>query len=132
MLKYKFVERRNPSKPAAPKKLYASPVKVGTKTITSLSMDIANVSSLNRGDVNNVISNMVEHIPKELLQGKSVSLGELGTLRISFSSEGVESEEDFNTSKIKKVKVIFTPGVLIKNEIKKAKFRKQDGLNKLI
>ena len=124
MLKYKLIERGNPSNPTAPKKIYASPVKTGTKTISSLSSDIADISSLSRGDINNVITNLVERIPKELLEGQSVSLGELGTLRISFSSEGVASEEDFNTNKIKNLKVIFTPGKLIKEEIKKAKFNK--------
>ncbi len=124
MLKYKLIERGNPSDPAAPKKVYASPVVNGKKTIVSLSHDIADISSLSRGDINNVITNMVERIPKELLDGKSVSLGELGTLRISFSSEGVETADDFNTNKIKNLKVIFTPGKLIKEEIKKAQFSK--------
>ncbi|MCW0481553.1 HU family DNA-binding protein [Gaoshiqia sediminis] len=124
MLKYKLVERGNPSDPTAPKKIYASPVKNGTKTISSLSGDIADISSLSRGDINNVITNLVERIPKDLLDGRSVSLGELGTLRVSFSSEGVEDEKDFHTSKIKGLKVIFTPGKLIKEELKKAQFNK--------
>ncbi|MGQ8335611.1 HU family DNA-binding protein [Sunxiuqinia sp. A32] len=124
MLTYKLVERGNPSDPTAPKKLYASPVKKGTKTISSLSTDIADISSLSRGDISNVITNLVERIPKDLLEGNSVSLGELGTLRIGFSSDGVEDEKDFHTNKIKNLKVIFTPGKLIKEEIKKAKFSK--------
>lgn len=124
MLKYKLVERGNPSDKEAPKKIYARPVKTGTKTVSSLSSDIADISSLSRGDINNVITNLVERIPKDLLEGNSVSLGELGTLRVSFSSEGVETEADFHTSKIKGLKVIFTPGKLIKEELKKAKFGK--------
>ncbi|KOH43397.1 DNA-binding protein [Sunxiuqinia dokdonensis] len=123
-MKYKLVERGKPGDPDAPKKLYASPVKTGTKTISSLSGDIADISSLSRGDINSVITNLVERIPKDLLEGNSVSLGELGTLRISFSSEGVADEADFHTSKIKGLKVIFTPGKLIKEELKRAKFNK--------
>lgn len=96
----------------------------GKKDIRSLSSDIADISSLSRGDVNNVLTNLVERIPKDLLQGNSVSLGELGTLRIGFSSEGVDAEADFNTAKINGLKVIFTPGKLIKEEIAKAKFSK--------
>lgn len=124
MLKYKLVERGNPSDKTAAKKFYARPVKTGTKTVASLSTDIADISSLSRGDVNSVITNLVERIPKELLEGRSVSLGELGTLRIGFSSEGVDSEKDFHTSKIKGLKVIFTPGKLIKDELPKANFSK--------
>jgi len=122
MLNYKLIERGVPGNPEAPKKLYAMPVINGKKDIQSLSSDIMDISSLSRGDINSVIINLVERIPKILLDGQSVSLGELGTLRISFSSEGVESEEDFSTSKIKNVKVIFTPGKLIKEEIKRAHF----------
>lgn len=124
MLKYKLVERGNPSDINAPKKFYARPVKTGSKTVNSLSNDIAAISSLSRGDIANVITNLVERIPKDLLEGNSVSLGELGTLRISFSSDGVETEAHFHTSKIKNLKVIFTPGKLIKEELKKAKFHK--------
>ncbi len=100
------------------------PVPSGKKDIRSLSNDIADISSLSRGDVSNVLTNLVEQIPKELLEGNSVSLGELGTLRIGFSSEGVAEEKDFKTTKIKNIKVIFTPGRLIKEEIQKAKFNK--------
>jgi predicted histone-like DNA-binding protein len=124
MLKYKLVERGKPGDLTGPKKIYASPVKTGTKTISSLSTDIADISSLSRGDINNVITNLVERIPKSLLEGNSVSLGELGTLRVSFSSEGVDEEKDFHTNKIRNLKVIFTPGKLIKEELQKAQFSK--------
>jgi len=124
MLKYKLIERANPRDLTAPKKWYATPVLSGKKDIRSLSTDIADISSLSRGDVSNVLTNLVERIPKELLEGNSVSLGELGTLRIGFSSEGVAGEKDFKTAKIKDIKVIFTPGKLIKEEIQKAKFNK--------
>ncbi|MDX9881226.1 MAG: HU family DNA-binding protein [Prolixibacteraceae bacterium] len=124
MLKYKLVERGNPRDLTAAKKLYATPVPSGKKDIRSLSIDIADISSLSRGDINNVLTNLVERIPKELLQGNSVSLGEFGTLRIGFSSEGVATEAEFTTSKITDIKVIFTPGKLIKDELTKAQFSK--------
>ncbi len=124
MLKYKLIERGNPGNPEAPKKYYATNVSKGKKGIAAISKDIADISSLSRGDISSTISNMVDQIPKYLLDGQSVSLGELGTLRMSFSSEGVENEADFNVNMIKKLKIIFTPGKLIKDEIKKAKFEK--------
>ncbi|WP_066630796.1 HU family DNA-binding protein [Labilibacter marinus] len=124
MLKYKLIERRNPGDPSAPQKKYATHVKKGTKSVAAISKDIADISSLSRGDIQNTLMNLVDQIPKYLLDGNSVSLGELGTLRISFSSEGVDTEEEFNVSKIKGLKVLFTPGKLIKEEIVKAKFEK--------
>jgi predicted histone-like DNA-binding protein len=101
----------------AKKKLYASPVNDGKITKTDLAKEIVNISALSRGDVSSAIENLLEIIPKYLLTGKSVSLGELGTLRVSFSSEGVDNREDFNTGKITGVKIIFTPGVELKKQL---------------
>lgn len=124
MLKYKLIEKQNPRNPNAPKKFYAANVKRGSKSISTISKDIQSKSSLTRGDIQSVLINLVDQIPKYLLDGQSVSLGELGSLRLSLSSEGVDKEDDFNTSKIKNIKVIFTPGKLIKDEISKAQFEK--------
>ena len=122
MLKYKLIERSNPRNLKAPRKLYASPLLKGKKTLPQISKDIADISSLSRGDVHNVLLNLVGQLPKYLLDGHSVSLGELGTFRISFSSEGVESRQDFNIQKIKGLKVVFTPSKSIKSELEKASF----------
>jgi hypothetical protein len=67
---------------------------------------------------------LLDTIPKYLLMGKSVSLGDLGTLRISFSSEGVATEGEFNTGKISGVKVLFIPGVALKKSIGSITFEK--------
>jgi predicted histone-like DNA-binding protein len=56
--------------------------------------------------------------------GKSVSLGELGSLRMTLSSEGVENPDEFNVSMIKGVRVVFTPSVELKNAIANMKFEK--------
>ena len=123
-MKYKLIERKNPLQPQAAGKLYAAPVNDGKASQKEIATEIVNLSSLTRGDVSNVIDNLLDTIPKYLLMGKSVSLGELGTLRISFSSEGVETEEEFNVGKISGVKVIFQPGVDLKKAIKGIRFEK--------
>lgn len=47
---------------------------------------------------------------EQLLAGHTIRIGNLGTLRITFKSEGVENIDDFSTSSmIKEVRVIFTP-----------------------
>lgn len=105
-------------------KWYASPVNSGKITKSDLSKEVVGYSSLSRGDVSNVIETLLDVIPKYLLMGKSVYLGEFGTFRLSFSSEGVENIEDFNTSKISGVKIIFHPGVELKNILNTIKFEK--------
>ena len=82
------------------------------------------MSSLSRGDVSNVIENMIDIVPKYLMMGKSISLGELGTLRISFGSEGVEDPGQFSAAKIKGVKIIFTPGIELKKELETIQFER--------
>ena len=76
------------------------PVNDGKVSQKNIAADIVLLSSLARGDVSNVIDSLLDTVPKYLLMGKSVSLGDLGTLRISFSSEGVNSAEEFAVSKI--------------------------------
>ena len=123
-MKYKLIKRKNPQKREEEGKWYASPVNSGKVSQKEISNDIVALSSLSRGDVSNVIDNLLDTVPKYLLMGKSVNLGGLGTFRLSFSSKGVEKPEEFNTKLIKGVKVIFTPSTELLEQIKKAKFEK--------
>lgn len=115
-MKYKLTQRSNPMNAEATKKWYASPVLSGKLTQKSLSDEIAGRSSLTKGDISNVIMNMIDEFPRQLIEGKSVKLDGFGSFRISFSSDGVENKEDFNTSLIKNAKILFTPS----SELKKA------------
>ena len=109
-MKYKMTARRNPVDPSAPKKYYASPVYNGKITKKEIADDLVLISSLSRGDISSVIENLLDSVPKFMLRGYSVQLGELGTLRISFSSEGVDNPEDFTVAMVKGKKIVFTPG----------------------
>lgn len=122
-MKYKFIKRVNPQD-RKQEKIYASPVNDGRITKSDLTKEIVNVSSLSRGDVSSVIENVIDIIPKYLLMGKSVNLGELGTLRLSFSSKGVESEKEFKVGMINNIKVIFTPSPEFKKMLDSIKFEK--------
>ena len=124
-MKYKLLQRRNPQQPDAAQKWYATPVNAGKTSQRDISNDIVALSSLTRGDVSNVIDNLIDTVPKYLLMGKSVSLGDLGTFRLSFSSKGVDAPEAFNANMISGAKVIFTPSSEMRDAIKKIKFEKQ-------
>ena len=126
MLKYKLIQRANPGDRTKPAKWYASPTSRGRKSIKQISNDVSGSSSVSRGDIQNVILSLVDQIPKYLVDGQSVELGELGTLRISFSSEGVDNKEDFNTSKIEKAKIVFTPSTAMKEILSGLHFEAED------
>jgi predicted histone-like DNA-binding protein len=123
-MKYKLVERTNPQQPQLAGKYYAAPVNDGKITQKEIAAEIVELSSLSRGDVSNVIESLLDTIPKYLLMGKSVSLGDLGTFRLSFSSKGVETEADFNFSLISGVRVLFTPSSALREAVKTVKFEK--------
>ncbi len=122
-MKYKLIKRANPQD-RSKEKWYAAPVNNGKITKSDLTKEIVATSSLSRGDVSNVIENVIDIVPKYLLMGKSVSLGELGTLRLSFSSKGVENEGEFKVGMIGNLKVIFTPSPEFKKMLEDVKFEK--------
>jgi predicted histone-like DNA-binding protein len=124
-MKYRLTKKANPQN-RTEEKWYATPVNDGRLTKTDIAKEIVAISALSRGDVSNTIENLLEVVPKYLLMGKSVSLGELGTLRLSFSSEGVKDPGEFNVGMIKGTKVIFTPSVELKNIIANIKFEKEN------
>jgi predicted histone-like DNA-binding protein len=124
-MKYKVIQKGNPQKPDDPKKQYASPVNAGRFTVRDFAKEIAGRSSLTRGDVENVLNNFLDELPTFLKLGLSVKLGDFGTMRLTLSSEGVEEGQPFTASKIKGVKVIFTPGTELKESLKNISFEEE-------
>lgn len=125
-MKYKLIQKRNPANPEAPQKWYATSKNQGKITIEKLSKDIAGRSSLTRGDVISVIENLLDEIPKHLINGNTVSLGDFCSLRLSISGKGSESPEKFTTANIQKTKVIFTPSPTMKKELSQIKYERDD------
>lgn len=121
-MKLKLIQRGNPQKPAEAKKWFATTVNQGTVSKRELSKEIAGRSSLTQGDISNVIDNLVDELPKYLASGQSVKLGEFGSFRLSVSGEGANSKEEFHTSLVKKVKIVFTPGLALKKELQDIHF----------
>ncbi|ATA73784.1 HU family DNA-binding protein [Capnocytophaga canis] len=122
-MKYHLVQKANPQD-RSKKKFYANAIISSKVEQKDIAKTISSKSSLTAGDIANVIQNLLEELPKELLKGNSVKLGDFGTFRISISSEGVENEKDFNASMIKDVRIIFTPGVEMKKAIEGISFEK--------
>ncbi len=123
-MKYKLIQKANPRELKSQRKWYASPVKEGTINHYQLSKDIAAKSSLTRSAVMNVLENLVKEIPHYLIEGYSVNLNDLGTLRLSFSNEGVDNPEEFSSENIKCVRVIFTPSPKFKRTLLSVQYEK--------
>lgn len=117
---YRLVQKANPLDQEH-KQRYATSVNAGKIDTRMIAKTLSQKSSLTTGDVINVLENLMEEIPRRLSQGYSVSLGELGTFRLSLSSQGVKEQKEFNTRTIKK-KVVFLPSKSFKSELKTIPF----------
>lgn len=115
-MKIKLQKKQNPQNRAV-FKYYASPVNAGKKTMHDVARDISGRSSLTRGDIENVLSNFLDCLPGYLRDGFSVQLGEFGTMRLTLSSDGADTEKAFKTGSIKP-RLVFTPSPSLKSDLK--------------
>ena len=114
-MKIRLVPKKNPQK-REEVKFYANPVNVGRKTLDDIARDISGRSSLTRGDISNVLYNFIDCLPHYLRDGFSIQLGEFGSMRVTLSSKGAETEKTFKTETIKP-RVVFTPGTELKRKL---------------
>ncbi len=112
----------NPLKPEVAPKAYAKPQAKEVMSFRHFIRHIADHGGYTRGKVKGVLSDMCECLVEMLLEGKKVSLDDLGSFWISFSCEGAENCEVFTTDKIKSVNIIFSPGSDFENLIGRAEF----------
>ncbi|MEG0454451.1 MAG: HU family DNA-binding protein [Bacteroides sp.] len=94
------------------KKWHLSLVKVGKTVNTKQLADvIAEKSSLTVGDVQNVVTNLMVVMRRELLNSRTVRLEGLGTftMRVRSNGKGVETAEKVNPNQVSSLQCQFTP-----------------------
>lgn len=110
MYKYKLIKRAHPTKPDEPKKWYATPlseVALSVKAMTRAATENTTTAPI---EMESALELFSKYAVKQLQQGHTVRLGDLGTLRITFKSEGIEDITQFNpNTMIKDARVLFTP-----------------------
>lgn len=113
MIDYSVSARPNPREKNTPPRYYASPQVSDNVSMNEFCRHIASHGSVySRADVQSVLSQAVDCLREMLLDGKQVSLGDLGSFRIGLSSMGTVTPEDFNPlHHIKSVHVNWSPGV---------------------
>ena len=124
-IKFKVIERGEPGVVGGgTKKYYASANITGEATIEKLTRRIEKISTVSGADIRAVLYAVVDVAVEELADGKAVRFDDLGSLRVSLSSSGVEKESDVTPAIITKSKVIFTPGKKIKEMLNNVKYEK--------
>jgi predicted histone-like DNA-binding protein len=124
-IKFKVIERGQPGiAGGGEKKFYASPVMEGETNLNDLTKAIEKICTVNGADIRAVLYALVDVSVDRLSNGSIVRLGDLGSLRMSLSSEGMATAEEVKSTSVKGASVIFTPGTKIKEMLGAAKFMK--------
>jgi len=124
-INYVIVPRGNPSNPTAPKKFYGQAKSSGEFTFRKLSKEIAEGSTtVSDTDVLAVLNDLTKVLRRHLDNGEIVRFGDFGTFQVTIGSEGAETEEKFTSSLIKSAKVIFRPGIDLKEMLRNLKYVK--------
>ena len=122
---YVLVGRGNPGNANVPKKFYAQAKSRNELTFKKLSKEIAESSTtVSDSDVLAVLNDLTKVLRRHLENGEIVRFGDFGSFQIGINSEGAETEDKFHVSMIKKSKVIFRPGVDLKEILPNLKFEK--------
>ena len=124
-IKFNVIERGRPGVAGGgEKKFYASAQSNGDLTLAGLTRQIERSSTVSGADIRAVLYAMVEAMEDALANGQIVRMGDLGSLRVSLSSNGEETAEAVKGSSIRNARVIFTPGKAIKNMLGNVSFER--------
>jgi predicted histone-like DNA-binding protein len=94
----------------------------GSTDIYAISKMIEARSAISSADVKAVIDNLNFVLEMELAAGRIVYLGELGTFRLTLRSTGAETKEKFSNANVKKARLHFTPGTVLRKACQTASF----------
>jgi predicted histone-like DNA-binding protein len=77
-------------------------------------------------DVKAILDSLNWAMDVELQSGNIVQVGEFGNFRLSVSSEGTDLESDYRASKVKKARIVFTPGISLRRSVDDVTFELDD------
>jgi predicted histone-like DNA-binding protein len=106
-VKYVTVKKRNPLRPAEPKRYYASVRGAGIVSLQALGKAISRRSKISYSETATVLEAMMQELTEQLSEGKIVRLGGFGSFQVTVSSGSAETKEAVTPSLIKTRKVVF-------------------------
>ena len=124
-IKYKVIQRGEPGVVGGgTKKHYASVVYKGEATIEDITKEVEKISTVSGADIRAVLYAVVDVIVGKLENSEIVRVGDLGSLKASIGSKGMDTEAAVNASSITSNKILFDPGPKLKAMLKAAKYQK--------
>ena len=122
---YVLTQKVNLGHPEAPRKFYAQAKARKELTFRELSKEISEGSTtVSDTDVMAVLNDLTKILKRHLENGEMVRLGDFGTFQVALTSEGSETEEAFNSSLIKGGKILFRPGMDLKDMLATLRYEK--------
>ena len=89
MQKFNLVQKGKPGKPDEPKKWYAVPQTREAQSVKAMTRSATENTSTAPIEMEAALDLLGKYASEQLLQGHTVKVGDLGTLRITFKSDGV-------------------------------------------
>ncbi|MBQ9361852.1 MAG: HU family DNA-binding protein [Bacteroidaceae bacterium] len=83
----------------------------------------SNDTGISRAMVKAVFEGLIQEIEQMVLNGHTIQLGELGTLKFSISCKSVEDKDDLSTDLIKRRRILFQPSTRLKTAVKNVQFQ---------
>jgi predicted histone-like DNA-binding protein len=120
VIKVKVISKKNPKEPEAPPRFYASAVHDVQMDLDMLATEVAERCSLRRADVHGVLIALMDLIPKELSNGKSIALGQLGTFAVNVMSAPAETAEEVSPGLVKGFKILYRSTKKFKKQMSQA------------
>ena len=120
-MKYIILQRANPQD-RRKAKWYATPLLERRVRQAELTGQLTETLGIRYGIVRKIIQVFLEAVVRHLLAGRSVCLRPLGTLRISFTSDGMEEPERVTPDMIRDLKIVITPDKLLKEQLSNLHF----------
>ena len=126
MLEFALRQKINPRDPLAERKFYAVTQYNGYLSLRDIATWISRESTVSLMDTMAVLEGLLQVMPDFLLDGKIIKLGEFGSFRVSISSGGADTEEDFDQSYIRRINIRFRPGKELQKLLSNVEYRKLD------
>ena len=117
MLKYKVVSGKNPVEGNV--LYYGRLVPVVPVTLHELAENISRQCTVTIHDVKGVLSALEEQIYKNLRNGNSVRLGDLGSFHARLNTDSIANPKDFSPALIRGLRVRFCPSNQFRYELSK-------------
>lgn len=107
-----------------PTKFFAVPATQGVISLKELAELASDRNHASPEDVQHIILAIVNVMRREIANGRSISLGDFGSFRVSISSTGETEAAKVSAANISKLRIIFNPGKDLKNALSRATFAK--------